>query len=69
MRAQQKGGHSLGLGGELQPPALGQGQAIDLGEHSGKARAAQRFLERPKTGVARPRPHHDQALGRQTLRP
>ena len=64
-RSQQQGGDSLGLGGELQPPALGQGQPIDLGERGGEPGTAQRLLERPQTRVAGARPDHDQALRRE----
>ncbi len=65
-RPQQERGHAFGLGGELQPPALGQAQLLDLGERAGETGAAQGFLERPKTRRARSRPDHDQALRRET---
>jgi len=59
-RAEQKAGHTFGLGSELQPAALGQGEPVDLGQRRDQAGAAQSLLQRPETGVPAPRPDHDQ---------
>lgn len=45
---------------------MGQSEPIDLGERCHEPRAAQSFLERPKTRVPRSDRDHDQALWRQT---
>ena len=59
-RAEQKGGDPTRLGGELQAPALGQAEPVDLGQGGGEAGMAERLLERPEPGGAGPGPDHDQ---------
>jgi hypothetical protein len=59
-RPQQQGRDSLGLGRELQPAALDQAEAVDLGERGDQARTVQGLLERPEADSLCARPDHEQ---------
>ncbi len=62
-RAQEDGGHTAGLGRELQPAQRDRSAAGGLAQHRRRSAAAQSFLHGPQNVSLAARPHEDQPRG------